>query len=233
METGEVEAWPNIDSCVILTGSQGKGLLNPGPGEELSDDKKIQIQLQEGEVGLAPCTVMLCLHACHGPVASHRTCQLGEEVSDDNKIQIQLQDGEVWLDTSEDWCPAPRSVRLCLPACHGPLAGPSTCQRGLGALCPEEELDSCHAGNRCCCPCCLLMIVHAGEPAVQHPGVIHRTAVRPEAGFPAAGSGYQPGHRAACAPYQAGCQRGLRCRHAQSQVCTEGSLPLLPLELRI
>ena len=74
METGEVEAWPNIDSCVILTGSQGKGLLNPGPGEELSDDKKIQIQLQEGEVGHAavggrcrpralPCCAFL--HAMH------------------------------------------------------------------------------------------------------------------------------------------------------------------------
>ena len=82
METGEVEAWPNIDSCVILTGSQGKGLLNPGPGEELSDDKKIQIQLQEGEVGLG---------------------------------------------ADEDWC-WPHA--LCLPACHGPIAGPSTCQRG-------------------------------------------------------------------------------------------------------
>ncbi|CAK0787075.1 hypothetical protein CVIRNUC_010291 [Coccomyxa viridis] len=57
METGEVEAWPNIDSCVILTGSQGKGLLNPGPGEELSDDKKIQIQLQEGEASLQ-CSIL-------------------------------------------------------------------------------------------------------------------------------------------------------------------------------
>ena len=104
METGEVEAWPNIDSCVILTGSQGKGLLNPGPGEELSDDKKIQIQLQEGEVGLAPRTVMLCLHACHGPVASRSTCQLGLELSADKEIQIQLQEGEVGLAADEDWC---------------------------------------------------------------------------------------------------------------------------------
>lgn len=53
METGEVEAFANIDSCVILTGAQGKGLLCAGPGEEVSDDKKIQIQLQEGEVGPA------------------------------------------------------------------------------------------------------------------------------------------------------------------------------------
>ena len=87
METGEVEAWPNIDSCVILTGSQGKGLLNPGPGEELSDDKKIQIQLQEGEVGLA---------------------------------------------AAQDWCwPHALSCCACLHACQGPVAGPSTCPRGL------------------------------------------------------------------------------------------------------
>ncbi len=50
MEAGEAEALANIDSCVILTGNQGKGLLCPGPGEDVSDDKKIQIQLQEGEV---------------------------------------------------------------------------------------------------------------------------------------------------------------------------------------
>jgi len=56
MEAGETEAFANIDNCIILTGNQGKGLLNPGPGEDVSDDKKIQIQLQEGEVGyLVPC----------------------------------------------------------------------------------------------------------------------------------------------------------------------------------
>ena len=54
MEAGETEAFANIDNCVILTGNQGKGLLHPGPGEEVSDDKKIQIQLQEGEVRLCP-----------------------------------------------------------------------------------------------------------------------------------------------------------------------------------
>ncbi len=53
MEAGETEAFANIDNCVILTGNQGKGLLHPGPGEEVSDDKKIQIQLQEGEVRLS------------------------------------------------------------------------------------------------------------------------------------------------------------------------------------
>ena len=52
MEAGETEAFANIDNCVILTGNQGKGLLHPGPGEDVSDDKKIQIQLQEGEVRL-------------------------------------------------------------------------------------------------------------------------------------------------------------------------------------
>ena len=54
MEAGEAEAFANIDSCVILTGNQGKGLLCPGPGEDVSDDKKIQIQLQEGEVSSWP-----------------------------------------------------------------------------------------------------------------------------------------------------------------------------------
>ncbi len=58
MEAGETEAFANIDNCVILTGNQGKGLLHPGPGEEVSDDKKIQIQLQEGEVRLCPHTLL-------------------------------------------------------------------------------------------------------------------------------------------------------------------------------
>ena len=52
MEAGETEAFANIDTCVLLTGNQNKGLLHPGPGEDVSDDKKIQIQLQEGEVML-------------------------------------------------------------------------------------------------------------------------------------------------------------------------------------
>ena len=96
METGEVEAWPNIDNCVILTGSQGKGLLNPGPGEELSDDKKIQIQLQEGEVGLA---------------------------------------------AVEDWC-QPRALYAVLACMPWICKGPSTGQRGLEALCFQDELES-------------------------------------------------------------------------------------------
>ena len=58
MEAGETEAFANIDNCVILTGNQGKGLLHPGPGEEVSDDKKIQIQLQEGEVQHCPHTLL-------------------------------------------------------------------------------------------------------------------------------------------------------------------------------
>lgn len=56
MEAGETEAFANIDNCVILTGNQNKGLLHPGPGEDVSDDKKIQIQLQEGEVLLLSST---------------------------------------------------------------------------------------------------------------------------------------------------------------------------------
>ena len=56
MEAGETEAFANIDNCVILTGNQSKGLLHPGPGEDVSDDKKLQIQLQEGEVRLCPHT---------------------------------------------------------------------------------------------------------------------------------------------------------------------------------
>ncbi|CAL5229296.1 g12594 [Coccomyxa viridis] len=57
MEAGETEAFANIDNCVILTGNQGKGLLHPGPGEEVSDDKKIQIQLAEGEA-ILQCSIL-------------------------------------------------------------------------------------------------------------------------------------------------------------------------------
>jgi hypothetical protein len=47
IDEGSEEA---LESCILLTSNQGKGLLNPGPDEDLSDDKKVICKLVDGQV---------------------------------------------------------------------------------------------------------------------------------------------------------------------------------------
>ena len=183
MEAGETEAFANIDTCVLLTGNQNKGLLHPGPGEDVSDDKKIQIQLAGGRG--APCGSVV--HSCTRHAASARCGGFAAQSAGHSLAELRQKSRLLVADG-----PAVHARLRCIM--RGPVA-----TLAAGA----SRLARCsHAAEE---PCLLLRggAWHAGDPAVQHPGVLHRAALRAEAGLPPAGTGHQPGHRAARDPHQA------------------------------